>query len=101
MSSWCSGGAGWRDRESLPWALCRTLQPNEDGVVTPIMESIGALSSSPDHVAMNEFYAHSHATPQVMARALLNPEKYYLPYELEAMLNCGANSIRSKWTGES
>jgi len=31
-----------------------------------------------------------------MARVLINPEKYYLPYKLEAMLNCGANSIRSQ-----
>jgi anaerobic selenocysteine-containing dehydrogenase len=80
-----------------PGPCAGTLQPNEDGVVTPIMESIGSpFKFPPDHVAMNEFYAHSHATPQVMARVLLNPEKYHLPYELEAMLNCGANSIRSQ-----
>ncbi|MBP1696146.1 MAG: hypothetical protein H6Q41_1334, partial [Deltaproteobacteria bacterium] len=80
-----------------PGPCAGTLQPNEDGVVTPIMESIGGpFKFPPDHVAMNEFYAHSHATPQVMARVLLNPEKYHLPYELEAMLNCGANSIRSQ-----
>ncbi|MFC1910537.1 molybdopterin-dependent oxidoreductase [Chloroflexota bacterium] len=80
-----------------PGPCADTLQPNEDGVVTPIMESIGSpFKFPPDHVAMNEFYAHSHATPQIMARALINPEKYYLPYKLEAMLNCGANSIRSQ-----
>ena len=30
-----------------------------------------------------------------MARAILEPEKYHIPYQLEAMLNGGANSIRS------
>jgi len=79
-----------------PGPCAETLEPNEDGVVTPIMEAVGTpFKYPPDHAAMSEFYPHSHATPQVLARAVLNPEKYYLPYQLEAMLLCGANSIRA------
>jgi len=82
------------NRSSGPCA--EALEPNEDGVVTPIMESIGVpFKYPPDHVAMCEFYPHCHAAPQILARAVLDPEKYYLPYELEAMLSCGANSIRA------
>lgn len=72
------------------------LEPDDDGIVKPIMEAIGTpFKYPPDHVDMKEFYPHAHATPYIMARAILDPEKYYLSYELEAMLNCGANSIRS------
>lgn len=79
-----------------PGPCAEILEPNEDGIVTPIMEAVGTpFKYPPDHVAMNEFYPHSHATPQVLARAVLDPEKYYLPYKLEAMLLCGANSIRA------
>jgi len=79
-----------------PGPCAETLEPNEDGIVTPIMEALGTpFKFPPDHVAMNEFYPHSHATPQILARAVLDPEKYYLPYKLEAILLCGANSIRA------
>ena len=75
-----------------PWIL----QPDVDGTVTPINEAIGLdFKFPPDHLSMNEFYPHAHATPYVTARAILNPEKYYLDYNFEAMLNCGANSMRS------
>jgi len=79
-----------------PGACAETLQPNKDGVVTPIMEAVGVpFKFPPDHVAMNEFYPHSHATPYLLVRSVLDPKKYYLDYELDTMLICGANSIRS------
>jgi len=72
------------------------LEPDQDGIVTPFMEAVGLdFKYPPDRVSLGEFYPHAHATPYIMARAVLEPEKYQLPYELEAMLNCGANSIRS------
>ena len=75
-----------------PWVL----EPNADGVVTPIMETLGfPFKFPPDHADMKEFYPHAHATPYMMARAILDPEKHYLPYKIEAMMFCGANSIRS------
>ena len=75
-----------------PWIL----EPDKDGVVTPINEAIGLeFKFPPDHLSMNEFYRHAHATPYVTARAILDPGKYYLDYNFNAMLNCGSNSIRS------
>jgi len=79
-----------------PGPGANVLEPNEDGVVKPIMETLGTpFKYPPDHADMKEFYPHSHATPYILARAILDPEKYHLPYRLEAMLFCGANSIRS------
>ena len=75
-----------------PWVL----EPDQDGTVTPINEAIGLeFKFPPDHISMSEFYPHAHATPYITARAILDPEKYYLNYNFEAMLNCGSNSIRS------
>ncbi|MBN2060832.1 MAG: molybdopterin-dependent oxidoreductase, partial [Deltaproteobacteria bacterium] len=72
------------------------LEPDEDGIVKPFMEAVGLdFCYPPDHVSMSEFYPHAHATPYIMARAILEPEKYHLPYDFEAILNVGANSIRS------
>lgn len=72
------------------------LEPDEDGIVKPIMEAIGVpFKFPPDKVSLTEFYPHAHATPYIMARAILEPSKYHMLYELEAMLNCGANSMRS------
>jgi len=79
-----------------PGPCAEALEPNEDGIVKPIMEAIETpFKYPPDHVVMKEFYPISHATPYMVARAILDPEKYHLPYKLEAMLNCGANSIRA------
>ena len=72
------------------------LKPDEDGIVMPIEEAIGVpFKYPPDHVGGFEFYPHAHALPHLLARAVLNPEEYHLPYRLEAMLLCGANAIRA------
>jgi anaerobic selenocysteine-containing dehydrogenase len=72
------------------------LEPDEDGIVKPIMEAIGhPFEFPPDRIDAKEFYPHSHASPYMLAKVVLEPEKYYLPYRLEAMLLCGANPIRS------
>ena len=72
------------------------LEPDQDGTVRPFMEAVGLeFTFPPDRISLNEFYPHAHATPYIMARAILDPEKYHVPYQLEAMLNCGSNSIRS------
>ena len=72
------------------------IPPDIDGVSRPFMEAVGLdFHFPPDHIGCNEFYPHAHATPYIMARAILEPEKYHIPYKFEAMLNGGANSIRS------
>ena len=72
------------------------LHPDKDGISRPFMEAVGMdFHYPPDHISCNEFYPHAHATPYIMVRAILEPEKYHIPYTFEAMLNGGANSIRS------
>lgn len=79
-----------------PGPCADTLRPDEDGVVTPYMEAIPApFTYPPDTIGMSEFYPHAHATPYILTRAVIDPKKYHLQYELEAMLNCGSNSMRS------
>jgi anaerobic selenocysteine-containing dehydrogenase len=86
------GITGNRNPGPGPWVL----QPDADGVVTPIMEAPGLpFKFPPDKAAFNEFYPHAHATPYILARSILDPKKYYQGYELDTMINCGANSIRS------
>lgn len=86
------GITGNRNPGPGPWVL----EPDQDGIVKPFMEAIGLdFTYPPDRVSMGEFYPHAHATPYIMARAVLEPKKYHLPYDFEAMLNCGSNSIRS------
>ncbi len=84
-----------------PGPCAETLEPDEDGVVKVIMEAVGSpFKFPPDTITVKEFYSHAHALPQVAGRVLIDPEKYHLPYRLEAMLNCGANSIRAQMDRE-
>jgi len=79
-----------------PFPNREILRPNEDGIVTPIMESIGVpFKFPPDHVDASEFYPNKHTGPHLAVKALLNPEEYRLPYQVEAFMICGANPIRS------
>ena len=47
----------------------------------------------PNTVELREFYPVSLGGPHIMARAVNDPEKYYLPYKLEAIMVHGANAI--------
>jgi anaerobic selenocysteine-containing dehydrogenase len=80
------------------------LEPNEDGLVKPISEAIGwvdmwhrkyEFKPHPDFVDMSEFYPVKHTAPHIVAKAILNPEKYHLNYDVEAFMMCGSNAIRS------
>lgn len=80
------------------------LQPNEDGLVTPRGEAFGwvdmwhrryGFKSPPDYIDMSEFYPVKHTAPHIVAKAILNPEKYHLSYRPEAFMVCGSNAIRS------
>lgn len=79
-----------------PGPCKETLEPNEDGIVKPILEAIGVpWKFPPDHLDMAEFYPTKHTAPHLAVRAILNPEEYHLTYPIEAFLICGANPIRS------
>jgi anaerobic selenocysteine-containing dehydrogenase len=85
------GITGNRNPGPGPW----TLEPNEDGVVKPILEAIGTpFKFPPDHADMGEFYPHKHTAPYMVARAIVDPERYHLSYPIEMFLLGGANSLR-------
>ena len=59
------------------------LEPDQDGIVKPFMEAVGLeFTFPPDRISLSEFYPHAHATPYIMARAVLEPEKYHVPINL-------------------
>jgi len=69
--------------------------PTEDGTVTPGYEAVPKpFTFPPDHATMSEFYPHQHTAPHLVLNAILNPEKYYLPYRVEAWMSVGGNPIR-------
>ena len=71
-------------------------RPDKDGVVTPILEAIGhAFKFPPDRIDGNEFFPLKHATPNLMARNILDPKKYYINYQVDTILLSGSNPIRS------
>ncbi len=71
------------------------LQPNEDGVVTPVFEAIPHhFVFPPDNVDGAEFFPHKHSTPQITVRNILNPERYHVPYQADMVIAAGANLLR-------
>jgi anaerobic selenocysteine-containing dehydrogenase len=71
------------------------LAPGDDGVVKPYGESIGhPFKFPPDHIDCKEYYPHSHTTPQLAVKAILNPEMYHHDYKVEAWMTIGANPFR-------
>ena len=70
------------------------LKPNEDGLVTPILAAAGYPFVYPsDDVMLGTFYPHRHNTPFLAWRAILDPKKYGLPYEVDTLIIFGANPI--------
>jgi anaerobic selenocysteine-containing dehydrogenase len=47
----------------------------------------------PDDLELKEFFPISLGTVQVSNRAIINPEKYYIPYKVEALMSYGENGI--------
>lgn len=79
-------GAGQRGPE---------LYPDEDGTVAPRYESVGVpFKFPPDYLEMAEFYPHRHTAPHVAARAIIDPEKYYLDYRCRVWFTIGGNPVR-------
>ncbi|MCJ7783821.1 MAG: molybdopterin-dependent oxidoreductase [Desulfobacterales bacterium] len=79
-----------------PGPCAETLMPNEDGIVTPILEAIGVpWKFPPDHVDMAEFYPTKHTAPHLAVRAIVDPKEYYLTFPIETFLICGGNPIRA------
>ncbi len=71
------------------------LAPDADGVVKPFAEAIPVpFKFPPDHIDCREFYPNKHTAPHLAIKAILEPEKYYHDYRVEAWMSVGANPIR-------
>ena len=82
------------DQNTQAWGP--VLKPTEDGTVTPIMEGIGtAWKFPPDDVQLSSFFPYKHSSPYLAWRVILDPKKYYLPYDVEMIVNYGSNPFVS------
>lgn len=72
------------------------LSPDEDGVVKPKMEALYKEPAwPPQHINLYEFFPHKHTMPAFAYQVNLDPKKYGLTYEIEALLTVGGNPISS------
>jgi anaerobic selenocysteine-containing dehydrogenase len=69
--------------------------PDEDGVVAPQYEAKPKpFKFPPDHIDGSEFYPNKHTAPHLTVKAILEPEKYYHDYKVEAWLSIASNPVR-------
>lgn len=72
------------------------LAPGPDGTSLPGYETIPKpFKFPPDHVDMAEFYPNKHTAPHLTIKAILDPEKYFLTYQVKAWLSVGGNPIKT------
>jgi Anaerobic dehydrogenases, typically selenocysteine-containing len=70
------------------------LKPDADGTVTPAHEAIGVpFTYPPQTVDLSEYYPHRHSMPYLAYPVAMEPEKYGLPYKIEAALVVGGNTV--------
>jgi anaerobic selenocysteine-containing dehydrogenase len=71
------------------------MAPTEDGTVTPAYEAVAKpFQFPPVHYDLQEYYPHKHTTPHLTTNAILDPDKYHLPYRIKGWLSVGGNPIR-------
>ena len=76
-------------------------EPDEDGVIRPSGEAAGReWVWPPNEVDGRMFYPVSHTLVYGMAKGILEPEKYNVPYETEVLVSCGGGPVRSGFDRE-
>ncbi|MFC1823989.1 molybdopterin-dependent oxidoreductase [Thermodesulfobacteriota bacterium] len=88
----------------VPGSMCGVfegpeyLAPGKDGTVE-VKGELGyyyhgrKFQFPPNNIELKELYPISLGQPQVMPRAVLDPKKHYLDYEVETIMVHGANAI--------
>lgn len=72
------------------------LSPDKDGVVEPKMEALFKEPTwPPQHIDLYEFFPHKHSIPALAYQVAMDPHKYGLEYEIDALLTVGGNPISS------
>lgn len=80
-------GSGYRGPSAIP--------PTEDGTARPGYEAVPKpFVFPPQTIGLQEFFPHCHTTPHLAANAILEPEKYYIDYDIKAWFSIGGNPIR-------
>jgi len=69
------------------------LSPGPDGVVSPKREAVPIPFKYPPDIDLRQFYPNRHTNPYMAWKAILDPRKYLIPYEIEALMIYGGNPI--------
>lgn len=69
------------------------LAPGPDGVVAPKGEAAGVPWKYPPDIDLRQYYPNRHTMPHMAWKAILDPHKYGIPYEIEALMIYGGNPI--------
>lgn len=70
------------------------LSPGPDGVVLPKKEAVPEpFKYPPDNIDLVQYYPNRHAMPYMAWKTVLEPTKYGVPYDLEALMIYGGNPI--------
>jgi anaerobic selenocysteine-containing dehydrogenase len=70
-----------------------SLSPGPDGVVSPKKEAVVVPWKYPPDVDLAQFYPHRHTTPYLAWKAVLDPAKYGLDYEIDTLMIYGGNPV--------
>ncbi|MCL1993822.1 MAG: molybdopterin-dependent oxidoreductase [Spirochaetes bacterium] len=71
------------------------IEPTEDGTMKPGYEAVPReFNYPPQHIGLVEFFPNCHTTPHLAVNAILEPEKYYIDYEIKTWFSIGGNPIR-------
>lgn len=71
------------------------IEPGDDGIMKPGYEAVPKeFHYPPNHIGLEEFFPNCHTTPHLAVNAILEPEKYYIDYEVKAWFSVGGNPIR-------
>ena len=69
------------------------LSPGPDGVVTPKSEADPIPFKYPPDIDLRQYYPNRHTMPHMAWKAILDPAKYGIPYQVEALMIYGGNPI--------
>lgn len=69
------------------------LKPGADGVVEPKREAIPVPFKYPPDVDLAQYYPNRHTLPHMAWKVVLDPARYGVPYELEALMIYGGNPV--------
>lgn len=69
------------------------LSPGPDGVVSPKSEAVGVPFKFPPDIDLRQYYPNRHTMPHMAWKAILDPAKYGVPYDIEALMIYGGNPI--------